>query len=118
MWGDDMTKLKDYYKGDMPCKECIHKNVCNVKKCFEETENKTTHPFVDIIVKCSEFHPIINADATIPQQKAKHWITLEDEWGYIVEAVCPYCDYNGNHTWNYCPNCGKEIAKKEGEKND
>jgi hypothetical protein len=50
-----MTTLKEYYKGDMPCKDCVHKNVCNVKKCFEETKFETTHPFVDIQIKCTEY---------------------------------------------------------------
>lgn len=50
-----MTTLKEYYKGVMPCNDCIHKNVCNVKSCFEETKFETTHPFVDIQVRCTEY---------------------------------------------------------------
>ena len=38
-----------------------------------------------------------------------HWITLKDEWGDIHEAVCSYCDANGNHKWHYCPNCGAKM---------
>ena len=50
-----MTTLKEYYKGDTPCNNCIHKNVCNVKSCFGETKFETTHPFLDIQVKCTEY---------------------------------------------------------------
>ena len=48
-------KLKEFYKGRYPCDTCIHNRVCNVKKCFEETEFTTTHPFVEIVVKCTEY---------------------------------------------------------------
>ena len=47
--------LKEEYGDKIPCKECIHKKVCNVKTCFEETRYETTHPYVDIDVKCTEF---------------------------------------------------------------
>ena len=50
-----MKTLKEFYKGDMPCNDCIHKNVCNVRTCFEETKFETTHPFVDIQVRCTEY---------------------------------------------------------------
>lgn len=50
-----MTTLKEFYKGKMPCDNCIHKNVCNVKELFGETKFETTHPFVDIQVRCTEY---------------------------------------------------------------
>ncbi len=50
-----MTTLKEFYKGEMPCHNCIHKNVCNVKKCFEETKFETSHPFADIQIRCTEY---------------------------------------------------------------
>lgn len=31
-----MKTLKEFYKSDMSCNDCIHKNVCNVRTCFEE----------------------------------------------------------------------------------
>lgn len=40
----------------IPCEVCIHKKVCNVRKCFEETEVKTTHPFVKVTLACTEFY--------------------------------------------------------------
>ncbi len=48
-------KLKDFYKGKYPCDSCTHNKVCNVQRCFEETEFKTTHPYVEIVVKCTEY---------------------------------------------------------------
>ena len=51
-----MTTIKEFYKGDMPCNKCIHKNVCNVITCFEETRFETTHPFVDIKISCTEYY--------------------------------------------------------------
>lgn len=39
----------------IPCESCIHSKVCSVKKCFEETEVKTTHPYVKVTVECTEF---------------------------------------------------------------
>ena len=50
-----MRMLKEIYNGAMPCDDCIHKKVCNAKKCFEETRFETTHPFVDIQVGCTEY---------------------------------------------------------------
>lgn len=47
--------LKEFYKGKYPCDSCTHNKVCNVRHCFEETEFKTTHPYVDIVVKCTEY---------------------------------------------------------------
>ena len=38
-----------------PCESCIHNKVCNVRTCFEETEVKTTHPYVKAILECMEF---------------------------------------------------------------
>lgn len=48
-------KLKEFYKGKYPCDSCTHNKVCNVRQCFEETEFKTTHPYVDIVVRCTEY---------------------------------------------------------------
>ena len=48
-------KLKEFYKGKYPCDSCTHNKVCNVRHCFEETEFKTTHPYVDIVVRCTEY---------------------------------------------------------------
>ena len=50
-----------------------------------------------------------------PQPKTGHWITLEDDFGDVVEAVCSNYNKNGNHKWMYCPNCGIRIV---GDKND
>lgn len=40
-----------------PCESCIHNKICSVKKCFEETEIKTTHPYVKVTLECAEFFP-------------------------------------------------------------
>lgn len=48
-----------------------------------------------------------------PEQKIGHWITLKDEYGDIVEAVCSKCEKNGNHKWAYCSNCGAKMVEKE-----
>ena len=48
-------KLKEFYKGKYPCDSCTHNKVCNVQDMFGETEFKTTHPYVDIVVKCTEY---------------------------------------------------------------
>lgn len=47
--------VKEEFAEKIPCKDCIHKNVCNVRSCFEETEIKTTHPFVCVDIKCTEY---------------------------------------------------------------
>lgn len=39
-----------------PCESCIHNKVCNTRKCFEETEVKTTHPYIKVILECTEFY--------------------------------------------------------------
>lgn len=45
--------IKDYK--EMPCDTCMHQNVCNVRKKFEETEVKTTHPFIKVTLECTEY---------------------------------------------------------------
>lgn len=46
-------------------------------------------------------------------QKVGQWITLKDEYGDIVEAVCSCCDNNGNHKWAFCPHCGARMEGQE-----
>ena len=46
-------------------------------------------------------------------QKVRHWITLQDEYGDIVEAVCSCCNQNGNHEWAFCPHCGARMEGQE-----
>lgn len=48
-----------------------------------------------------------------PKQRTGKWITLKDEYGDVVEAVCSNCGRNGRHDWKYCPDCGemKEVSK-------
>lgn len=41
---------------EIPCDECIHNRVCNVKKCFKETKVETTHPYIRVKLECREFH--------------------------------------------------------------
>ena len=41
---------------DIPCDNCIHNKVCNVRKQFEETEVKTTHPYIIVKLECTEFY--------------------------------------------------------------
>lgn len=40
----------------IPCESCIHNKVCNVRKCFEETDVKTTHPYIKVTLECTEFY--------------------------------------------------------------
>ena len=47
-----------------PCESCIHNKVCGARTCFEETEVKTTHPYVKVILECTEFY-------AKPQQRSK-----------------------------------------------
>ena len=42
------------------------------------------------------------------------WITLKDEYGDVVEAVCSNCGRNGSHNWKYCPDCGKMKEVSDG----
>jgi hypothetical protein len=39
-----------------PCESCIHNKVCSAKRAFEETEVKTTHPYVKVTLECTEFY--------------------------------------------------------------
>ena len=41
---------------DIPCDNCIHNKVCNVRKQFEETEVNTTHPYIIVKLECTEFY--------------------------------------------------------------
>ena len=40
---------------EIPCDSCVHNRVCTVRKCFEETEIKTTHPYIKVILACTEY---------------------------------------------------------------
>lgn len=48
-----------------------------------------------------------------PARKKGKWVVLKDEYGDICEAICSCCGDNGNHRWNYCPNCGAEMESEE-----
>lgn len=52
-------KIIDSEAYDIPCESCIHNKVCGARTCFEETEVKTTHPYIKVILKCTEYmeHP-------------------------------------------------------------
>lgn len=41
------------------------------------------------------------------------WVTLKDEHGDIVEAVCSNCQENGRHEWAFCPRCGARMQEEE-----
>ena len=49
-----MTNVKEL-QSEIPCDTCVHHTVCNVRKCFEETKIDTTHPFVIVELRCSEY---------------------------------------------------------------
>ena len=49
-----MNTIKDL-QHNIPCDTCIHNNVCNVRKCFEETKIDTTHPYIIVELKCTEY---------------------------------------------------------------
>ena len=53
------------------------------------------------------------SSVTPQETKTGRWITLKDEYGDIHEAVCSCCDSNGNHKWNYCPNCGAKMVEPQ-----
>lgn len=46
---------------EIPCDSCIHNRVCRVQSCFEETKVNTTHPYIKVILKCTEFYEKPNA---------------------------------------------------------
>lgn len=41
---------------DIPYDKCIHNRVCNVRRQFEQTEVKTTHPYIIVKLECTEFY--------------------------------------------------------------
>ncbi len=58
--------IKDYK--EMPCDTCAHQRVCNVRKCFEATEVKTTHPYIKVILECTEY---LKADSCDKDMKGR-----------------------------------------------
>jgi len=40
---------------EIPCDSCAHNRVCTVRKCFVETEIKTTHPCIKVTLECTEY---------------------------------------------------------------
>ena len=44
------------YDREEPCCRCIHKKVCSARKCLNEIQYSTTHPYFRIEVKCAEFY--------------------------------------------------------------
>lgn len=55
--------IKDYK--EMPCDTCAHSRVCTVRKQFEETEVKTTHPYVKVTLECTEYMKVVPAVKTV-----------------------------------------------------
>ncbi len=52
---------------------------------------------------------INNLPPVTPTRKKGRWITFEDDWGDITEAVCSCCNANGHHKFRFCPHCGAEM---------
>lgn len=44
------------YSGEEPCSRCFHKKVCEAKKCLNEIQYSTTHPYFNIQIECTEFY--------------------------------------------------------------
>lgn len=40
---------------NIPCNTCLHNRVCTVRKQFEETEVRTTHPYIKVTLECTEW---------------------------------------------------------------
>lgn len=51
--------MSDYIH-EVPCDSCAHNRVCQVRKCFVETEIKTTHPYIKVTLECTEYMRIIS----------------------------------------------------------
>lgn len=49
--------IKDYK--ELLCDTCAHSRVCTAKKQFEETEVKTTHPYVKVTLECTEYMKVV-----------------------------------------------------------
>ena len=69
-----------------------------------------------------DIHGSIEGDYEIVKKyeepKTGHWLTLKDEYGDIIEAVCSVCDKNSAHEWNYCPHCGSKMEVKSNDQDD
>ena len=44
------------YDGKEPCCRCVHKKVCGAKRCLNEIQYSTSHPYFTIEVKCTEYY--------------------------------------------------------------
>lgn len=83
-----------------PCEDCISRRAAvSVANDFD----------CGMVVRGLEKLPSVHLE-----QEVGKWITLKDEYGDVVEAVCSNCGRNGSHTWKYCPNCGKMKEVSDG----
>ncbi len=101
------------------CPSCQYEEFNNILKGLPPVNIKEEKQMDDLISRRAAVSVANDFDATqvvrgleklpsvTPEQKAGKWITLKDEYGDVVEAVCSNCGRNGRHTWKYCPDCGK-----------
>lgn len=88
-WLEELKHLREQME---PCKDVISRRAAiSVANSFD----------APIVARGLEKLPSV-----YPEQQVGKWVTLKDEYGDVVEAVCSKCGGNGNHKWAYCPNCG------------
>jgi len=95
-----LAELKHLREQTDPCEDTISRRAAvSVANDFDAT----------MVVRGLERLPSVH-----PEQKIGKWITLKDEYGDVVEAVCSNCGRNGSPNWKYCPDCGKLKEVSDG----
>lgn len=82
----------------MKCENCIHANVCDLSDIQPDEE-----------IVCSGYEePRPHGEWTW-----KEWVTPTNKISYCKCSVCGIG--MGNTEWDFCPNCGADMRRKEGE---
>lgn len=80
------------------CEKCVHENICRREQCGE--------PFC-VIRSCFDF-----------EEKRLRGEWVEGFTGYFETLYCNKCGYakpSKHYKFNFCPNCGSDNRKREGE---
>lgn len=95
-----------------PCEGAVNREAVKsalCKLCGDKNKNRCSFVNGDCdILKVIKALPPVTS-----RSKMGHWITLKDEYGDVVEAVCSCCDKNGNHKWSLCPYCGAIMVEQQ-----
>ncbi len=110
---DEVRRAYDNISKAEPFEDCVSREAVKSALCklCGDALFSNSCPFVN--GDCDDLNAINALPPVTPKSKTGYWITLKDEYGDVVEAVCSNCDKNGNHKWSLCPYCGATMVEQQ-----